>query len=178
MKLWKEIDDCDSCPLREEGLCKAGEFNPSSDGAYEPICDSFDPDEEVDAIIRDLWDRVYRAEAAYDARVKAAREKEQRKQIAQKRSSEARWHVMSETREIRRLRDRIAKNEAAVNFASSLAFAFNTTNEMFGYEECYKPRRNEAIEAENEQMTQRIKELEQIKKAKLAELRQQRRQDA
>lgn len=176
--LWKEVDDCDICPLREEGLCKAGEFNPSPDGAYEPICDSFNPDDDVDEIIAGIHENIRRYEDIEDRRIQRERERKAKNDLANKRRREAAWHVRTETREIRILHDRIAKNKAAVHFAQSMADAFNFANEMFRYEERYRPKSEleQRVEAENKEHSERIKELEAIKKQKLTELRKRRKE--
>lgn len=170
---YSELTDCpNGCPVYEEGICPGGYACYGGD-PIEPPCTSFDDDTDLDEWISRYYDRQRRFDEAEDKRIKAEKAKQERNALAQKHRAEAARETRFETREIKSLRKRIAGNEAAARLARSLAFAFNTTNEMFRYEERVSPKNN-ALAEENEKLRARISEIEKIKKDKLAALRKRR----
>jgi regulator of replication initiation timing len=63
-----------------------------------------------------------------------------------------------------------------MNFSQSFADAMNFANECFHYEERVKPKHNNQLELENEQLQKRIDVLEVIKKQKLKDLAKSRKE--
>lgn len=172
--LYKDLgEDCDNCPLKQNDICSGG-WQCYGGEPIEPPCCSFNDDTDLDKWVDDFFKRQRAWEDAEDRRIQAEQKRKEQNALAQKRRREAKWAVRHETNEIKTLRKRIAANEAAARLASSLAFAFNTTNEMFGYEERVEPKHKSAIEQENEKYRELIVELEAIKKEKLKQLRKQR----
>lgn len=172
--LYKDLeDDCDNCPLKQHDICSGG-WQCYGGEPIEPPCCSFNDDTDLDKWVDDYFERQRVWEDAEGRRIQAEQKRKERNALAQKRRREAKWAVRHESNEIKILRKRIAANEAALRLASSLAFAFNTTNEMFGYDERANPKHDNAIEHENEKYRERIAELEAIKKEKLKQLRKQR----
>lgn len=168
----KETEDCSDCPLLKHEICPGG-WACYGGNPVEPPCCSFDDDTDLDKWVSDYYARQRRWEEAEDRRIQKERERKEKNAVAQKRRMEAAWEVRAETREIKDLRNRIAKNEAAIHFAESMAFAINITNEMFRYDERVKVSDSPLLR-ENEEYRERIIELERIKKVKLAALRQNR----
>jgi len=167
------LEDCDSCPIRKVELC-----HPSTIYDREPPCAFVDEDIEAEEWIKQEYERIKRYEAAVDKRIKAERERKAKQEAAQKRCKESQWHVHKETEEIKRLKKKIAKNERILSRADSLAFAFNMTNQMFGYEERKQINPNNPLQLEIESCKKRIAEIEAIKKQKLKEFRQSRNESA
>ena len=170
---YSEIQDCPKgCPVFEAGICPGG-YACYGGNPIEPPCTSFEPDTDLEEWIVQHYERELRRDEAEDRRIRKEAEQREANALAQKRRNQAKWEVLSETKEIKRLKKAIMANNAAIRSAENMAFAINTTNEMFGYSE-RKSVAREKVDAENEKMLERIKEVEQVKKDKLAALRKRR----
>jgi len=176
--LFKEIEDCDTCPFRK-------------DGEYEELCDhTGNPDKchpcemmntygNID--IDDITHEIYASHHAYEEhlerkwaeedRLKKAKEEKTRK------ARESRWVTYSESRQITRLRRQIRNNNKLLNFTRSFASAVNITNEMFGYEKRIIEKQKNPLEIENEKLQAKIDEIDKIRKEKLKQLREKRKQN-
>lgn len=71
----------------------------------------------------------------------------------------------------KKFKKRIGNNQKMLSLARTFAEATNFANECFNYEERVAVKPKNALEIENEQMWERIKELEEIKNRKLKEFK-------
>lgn len=166
--------ECEDCPLNDGECCPGGYTSNGRGEPIEPPCCMFDDDTDMEEWLDGYYERQSRREDAEDRRMRAQKEKEAKNKITQERRRRSKLHVLSETQEIKRLQKRIAANNSAMRLADSLAFAFNATNEMFGYSERYNAEKAmRPAEIENKELQQRIDELSAIKKQKLKEFRKQ-----
>lgn len=133
-----EIEDCENCPLLAEEICSGGMTSSPSGTPIEPPCCSFDDDTDLDQWISDYYDSQRRHEEYLDRKWKEEQEKKRKAEKAKKRRDYLKWYCFDEKMEVKKARKRLAAHQAAVHFAESMAFAFNMTNEMFGYSERLK----------------------------------------
>ncbi len=130
-----EIEDCENCPLLAEEICPGGMTSSPSGTPIEPLCCSFDDDTDLDQWISDYYDSQRRYEEYLDRKWKEEQEKKRKAEKAKKRRDYLKWYCFDEKMEVKKARKRLAAHQAAVRFAESMAFAINTTNEMFQYSE-------------------------------------------
>ncbi|WP_281513505.1 hypothetical protein [Bacteroides acidifaciens] len=130
-----EIEDCGNCPLLKEEICPGGMTSSPSGMPIEPPCCSFDDNTDLDKWIEDYYDSQRRYEKYLDRKWEAEQEKKRKAEKAKKRRNYLKWYCFNEKLEVKRARKRISAHQAAVSLAESMAFAFNTTNEIFGYSE-------------------------------------------
>lgn len=130
-----EIEDCENCPLLKEEICPGGMTSSPSGTPIEPPCCSFDDDTDLDQWIEDYYDGQKRWEEYLDRKWEKEQEKKRKAEKAKKRRDYLKWYCFDEKLEVKKARKRLAAHQAAVHFAESMAFAINTTNEMFQYSE-------------------------------------------
>lgn len=130
-----EIEDCENCPLLKEEICPGGMTSSPTGTPIEPPCCSFDDDTDLDQWIEDYYDSQRRYEEYLDRKREEEQEKKRKAEKAKKRRDYLKWYCFDENLEVKRARNRISAHQAAVSLAESMAFAFNTTNEIFGYSE-------------------------------------------
>lgn len=130
-----EIEDCENCPLLKEEICPGGMTYSPSGTPIEPPCCSFDDDTDLDQWIEDYYDRKRRYKEYLNRNREEEQEKKRKAEKAKKRRDYLKWYCFDEKLEVKRARKRLSAHQAAVSLAESIAFAFNTTNEMFGYSE-------------------------------------------
>ena len=78
MKLF-EIEDCDECPIKDEGICPGGWTSGAGGTPIEPPCTSWDGDEEVDDYIEGYGhltlDQIPEEETKYMLMLEEAKER-------------------------------------------------------------------------------------------------------
>ena len=176
--LWKDFRaqdlECEDCPLYIEGLCKPGHAGPNG-YLEDPPCCWFEDDTDMEAECGIVVARNNAIEDEIDRKWKADKERKAKNEIAKKRRNESKWHVWSETHDIKALRKQIAGNLAIINFQRSFASAVNFANSCYGgkrfdgAELPYTDYQLGLLEA-NKKHKERIAELEAVKKQKLKEL--------
>jgi truncated hemoglobin YjbI len=134
MKLY-EIEDCDECPIRDEGICPGGWTSGAGGNPIEPPCTNWDGDEEVEDYINGYYAHIIAREEYEDRLWKEQQEKKRKNEIARQKRQYIKMYCFSERYEVKRLQKLLNTYEKTANFADSWVMAFNTTNEMFGYKE-------------------------------------------
>jgi len=174
--LYKELEDCEQCPLYKD-LCPGGWTSSPSGNPIEPPCTNWKDDDDLD----ELYDNAIASNLAHEEYLERKwAEEEKRKKINEekaKRSEESRWATRHERNQISKLRKQIRKNNMLLNLSRSFASAFNMTNEMFGHEERIVEKSKKPLELENEILQSKIEEVDKIRKEKLKQLRSKRRDD-
>lgn len=130
-----EIEDCENCPLLKEEICPGGMTSSPSGTPIEPPCCSFDDDTDLDQWIDDYYDGQRRYEEYLDRKYEEEQKKKHKADVAKRKRNYLKWYCFDEKLEVKRARKRLEAHQAAVSLAESMAFAFNTTNEIFGYSE-------------------------------------------
>lgn len=152
--LWKEIadsEDCDLCPVKEAELCCGG-YNCYGGAQVEPPCCMFDDDTDIDE-----WISEY--ENWKDSQIKSEKAKQEKTKKAAETRREMRWYCLNELQEIKSLEKALSAYESQLSLASSFAFAFNTTNEMFRCPERLKEKPE--VKLNIERMKSKIQESKQ-----------------
>lgn len=162
-----ELEDCEQCPLFKEEICPGGMTVSPGGTPIEPPCCGFEDDTDLDVWVADYFDRRRRQEAYYDELHKKEQEKKRKNDLRNRRQRFLKLYCYSESQDVKRLKKQIKAVENAISFAESMAFAFNTANEMFGYEERQKTS-PKAFEQLNE-LKEKLKEAEEKLKAKREE---------
>ena len=165
----------EDCPIYKAEMCGMSSSHPS---AYmsDPPCSWLDDDVDV----YDWIDRKHEQQRKYDdtedAKFRAEKERQAKNKIVAEKRRLTRAHVWHESNEIKRLRKRIQANKKAVDFAKSMAEAFNFANSMMGYEERHQPKKEyeSKLEAENAELQKRIDKLLAVKAEKIKEYRKKR----
>ena len=173
--LWKDIKDLDTfdcviCPVYIEGICPGGYTSSPSGEPVEPPCCAFNDNDDLDEFIDNHYKRVALEEARLDAQYHKEQEKKRKADIANRRRQYMKIYCSAELAEVKRLKKKIKSTENLIDFAESMAFAFNTTNEMFKYKERYEanPKAKEILDELNAQLIIATEKL----KAKQKECRQ------
>lgn len=130
-----EIEDCENCPLLKEEICPGGMTSSPSGTPIEPPCCSFDDDTDLDQWIEDYYDSQRRYEAYLDRKYEEEQKKKHKADVARRKRNYLKIYCTSERIEVKRARKLLSAHQAAVSLAESMAFAFNATNEIFGYSE-------------------------------------------
>lgn len=162
-----DIEECEACPLLEEGYCNGGMTSDGRGNPIEPPCVVMDPDDDTD----DYIDRVDSAEAYLE---EVAEREEKKRREKQESSEKAKWlsHMTAyERRMVSKLKKAIAKREAQVSFMKSMAKAFNTTNEMFGYSERVPEDFKDNVDPYLDDLKERLKVAEEELAKKRKEVR-------
>lgn len=134
--LWKdfaEIEDCEQCPIKQEGICKGGWTSSPSGMPIEPPCCSFDDDTDLDDWIDGYYDYQRREEDRIDREIQEREEKAKKNDVAKRRRRYLNSYCIHERLEVKRLKKAIRSVESIIDFANNIATAFNLTNEMFHY---------------------------------------------
>lgn len=162
-----EIEDCENCPLLEEGICPGGMTSTPSGIPIEPPCCSFDDDTDLDQWIEDYYESQRQYDEYLDRKWEAEQEKERKSEKAKKRRDYLKWYCFNEKLEVKKARKRLTAHQAAISLGESLAFAFNMTNEMFGYSERLK--KNQKVDNELKKLEGALAEAERKLKEKQKE---------
>lgn len=134
MKL-HEIEDCDECPIKDEGICPGGWTSGAGGIPIEPPCTSWDGNEEVDDYIEGYYASVLAREGWEDRMWEEEQKRKRKNEIAKRKRQYLKNYCITERCEVKQLKKELNSYEEATRFADSLATAFNITNEMFGYSE-------------------------------------------
>lgn len=165
--LAREIEDCDYCPLIEEGLCTGGFTSDGRGMPMEPPCCSWDPDEDIDQWIINFYERRRRAEEWADKKYREAQAKKERAAKAAKTRSEVRQYTSKERDELKMVERRLRVLERQIDFARSMAEAFNFADNMMGGKPRYVIPEKESQQIQ--QLKRMVKEAEARLKAKREE---------
>lgn len=130
-----EIEDCENCPLLKEEICPGGMTSFPSGMPIEPPCCSFDDDTDLDQWIDDYYDGQRRYEEYLDRKYEEEQKKKHKADVSRRKRNYLKIYCTSERLEVKRARKRLSAHQATVSLIESMAFAFNTTNKMFGYSE-------------------------------------------
>lgn len=130
-----EIEDCENCPLLKEEICPGGMTSSPSGTPIEPPCCSFDDNTDLDQWIEDYYDSQRRYEEYLDRKYEEEQKKKHKADVARRKRNYLKIYCVSERIEVKRARKRLSAHQAAISLVESMAFAFNTTNEIFGYSE-------------------------------------------
>lgn len=147
--LYKEIDDCVQCPLLKEEICPGGYTSSPSGTPIEPPCCGFDDDTDLEQWIEDYYENQRRYEEYLDKKWEAEQKKKRKAEIAKKKRDYLKWYCFDEKLEVKRARKRLSAHQAAISLGESITFAFNMTNEMFGYSERLKKNKKVDDELKN-----------------------------
>lgn len=174
---YKELEDCDQCPLFKD-LCPGGMTSSPSGDPIEPPCTCWEPDDDLDELYNNANANILAHEEYLDR--KWAEEEKLRKSKGgkAKKARESKWATHSESRQITRLRRQIRNNNKLLNFSRQFASAVNMTNEMFGREERIVEKSKNPLEIENEKLQAKIDEIDKVRKEKLKQLREKRKLEA
>ena len=165
-----EIEDCENCPLLKEEICPGGMTSSPGGIPIEPPCCSFDDDTDLDQWIDDYYDGQRRYEEYLDRKWEEEQEKKRKAEKAKKRRDYLKWYCFDEKMEVKKARKRLSAHQAAVSLGESIAFAFNMTNEMFGYSERLK--KNQKADDELKRLENALADAENKLKEKQKEGRQ------
>lgn len=165
--LFKELDDCEQCPLMKEEICPGGWSASPSGMPIEPPCCSFEDDTDLDKWINDYYENLSRYEERLDREWRAEREKKRKAEKAKRKRDYLKRYCFAEETEVKRARKRLSAHQAAVSFAQSMAFAINTTNEMFHYSE--RVSVNKKVDDELERLQNALADAEKKLKEKQKE---------
>lgn len=158
-----EIEDCDECPIKDEGICPGGWTSGAGGVPIEPPCTSWDGDEEVDDYIEGYYASILAREEWEDRMWEEKQKKERKNEIARQKRRYLKTYCFSENYEVKRLKKELKSYERAASLADSFATAFNITNEMFGYNERKQVNpvltsKIESLKKELETANQKLKE--------------------
>lgn len=156
--------DCEVCPIRKAEFCG---YAICMEFASDPPCSFADPDQDMDEWVREKREQHRRYEELQEKRERKEREQ---KEIARKRAESTRQmksYCYDERKEVLRLQKAISALEKTINTAECWAFAFNATNQMFGYEERKQVRPELTAKLEN--LKEQLKVAEEKYKAKRKE---------
>lgn len=165
--LYKEIDDCEQCPLLKEEICTGGWTSFPSGTPIEPPCCGFDDNTDLERWIEDYYENQRRYEEYLDRKWETEQEKKRKAEIAKKKRNYLKWYCFDEKLEVKRAKKRLSAHQAAISLGESIAFAFNTTNEMFGYSERLK--KNQKADEELKRLENALAEAETKLKEKQKE---------
>lgn len=155
--LLKDVDCPDGCPLYKEEICPGG-MRCYGGEPIEPPCCSMDDEEDLNSWIDNYYDGQRRYEEYLDRQEEKCKLKEHKNEVLRRKRQYTRSFCYSEIQTIKRIKKQIKSYKSAKSFARSLTFAFNTTNEMFGYEE--RKVVNPQIDEELSRLELQLKEAE------------------
>lgn len=133
--LLKDVDCPDDCPLYKEEICTGGGMKCYGGEPIEPPCCSMDEEEDLDAWVDNYYEIQRKYKEHLDRQEEKRKLKEHKNEVLRRKRQYTRSFCYSEIQTIKRIKKQIKSYKSAKSFAQSLTFAFNTTNEMFGYEE-------------------------------------------
>jgi len=165
--LYKEIDDCEQCPLLKEEICPGGWTASPSGSPIEPPCCSFDDDTDLEQWVEDYYENQRRYEEYLDRKWEEEQEKKRKAEVAKKKRNYLKIYCTSERVDVKRAKKRLQSHKAAVSLGESIAFAFNTTNEMFGYSE--RLNKNQKVDDELKRLEDELANAEKKLKEKQKE---------
>ena len=168
MKL-HEIEDCDECPIKDEGICPGGITSGAGGIPIEPPCTSWDGDEEVDDYIRGYYASVLAREEWEDRMWEEEQKRKRKNEIAKRKRQYLKIYCIAERCEVKQLKKELNSYERAASFANSFVTAFNITNEMFGYSE--RKEINPALKDKIDSLKEKLEIAEQKLKEKQRECR-------
>lgn len=149
--LWKEINSCEQCIINEEKIC-TGDWVSSPNGEpIEPPCLEFEDNTDLSEWVR----KYYRYQTKYEDEKMLEEKRNRKKEETLKRKQQYLNNYCSkELYRVKQIKQLIENREKLVQTANDLAFAFNTTNEMFGYSEKMQvnPRLNNQLEILKEKL--------------------------
>lgn len=162
--LFKEVDSCEDCPLNGEYCYANGDPD-----RYAPCQDEQYHEMEIEDVKHDIFMRQCRYEEAEDRRMKREEEKQAKKDAATAKRKATALKYYWENNEIKNCKKRIKKLTSFKQSLESLASAFSSVNEMFGYSKAQtepKPKSAKIIEIEKQiaECEARIIEVNNIKK--------------
>lgn len=178
VKEFLELEDCEQCPFYKES-CSGGMTSSPSGIPIEPPCTSWDDNDDLDELYGIAIKKRLAHEEYLERKWEAEEERKRKNKEKARKAREARIITAFERKEIKRLRKQIKNNNTIMHMADSFANAFNTTNEMFGYEERIDIKKEKhPLEIENKKLQEKIDELDKVRKEKLKELRIKRKENA
>ncbi len=127
--LVSEIEDCEVCPLKEEGFCTGGWSSGAGGVPIEPPCASWNGDEDTDDLIDSYRDMEHRFDMWADEEKKKKREKEEK---AEKAAFIRSWS-RSSVKRVNDIKKTIKAVESAKASFCSIRHATSTVNKIFGY---------------------------------------------
>lgn len=139
---WCDMEECnEECPYFKADACNMSGMVCYGGEPIEPPCciGDYPDDKDIEDIVKEILDRTQRYEEQEDRLIAMKKAKEERAKKAADTRRRVRNYCVNEIVKIKLLKKQIAEIKATQSFAESLAFAFNTTNETFHYEERVKP---------------------------------------
>ena len=173
--LYKELEDCEQCPLYIHEVCPGGATSGPGGYPIEPPCTCFDGEDDLDEECQRIIENGIRMEEQMDAQFKAEKLKAEKNAQAAAKRREALSEVRAETRAISSIKKRISANEAVARLASTMQMVSEMMGERRQTEDI-KRGRTVSLEEENKKLWEEIARLEEVKKTKLADLRKRRRE--
>lgn len=132
MKLY-EIEDCDECPIRDEGICPGGWTSGAGGDPIEPPCTNWDGNKNVRDYIEEFYASQLEYEEYEDRLFEEKQKKQRKKEISKRKREYIKGYCISEQIAVKTLKRKIKNYENIEHLADCMATAFNITNEMFGY---------------------------------------------
>lgn len=172
MTLLKDLNgDCYGCPVKRAELCSGG-FSCYGGEPIEPPCCGMDEDTDLDAWVDDAIERERRYQKYLEEKAEKERLKKEKAAKAAETKRAMRYYCTTEISALKRAKKALKSYESLERMASSLAQAFNITNEMFRYEERFtvKPEASENIK----RLQEEVARCEDAYKAKRKEFYQKR----
>lgn len=156
--LLKDVDCPDGCPLYKEEICSGGSMKCYGGEPIEPPCCNIDEEDDLDIWVVNYYEKQRKYKERLERQEEKRKLKEHRNEVLRRKRQYTRSFCYSESQTIKRIKKQIKSYKSAKSFAQSLTSAFNTTNEMFGYEE--RKIVNPQIDEELNRLELQLKEAE------------------
>lgn len=167
--LYKELEDCEECPIKEEGICSGGWTSGYGGEPIEPPCTMFDDDTDLDEWINSYHASEYAYEELMDIEYEEKKAKELKNKIARDKRCYLKSRCIHEIVHKNQIEKRLKSLKSIASTANSLASAINITNEMFRYSE--RVHVNTELENEIEKLKQDLELANKELKDKQAKIR-------
>lgn len=138
-----DSEDCELCPFMRESICPGGWKSDGCGNPVEPPCTGWG-DDDFDTDVEDLLHEYYAAEKAWEDHLEmieqAARESKEKKERRSRKRKAMESYCIKERSVIKVLKKHISAIKRLIDIARIRASAFNSANEIFGYDERYSVR--------------------------------------
>lgn len=157
---------CEECPLYQENMCSGG-VKCYGGMPIEPPCCFVDADQDIEEWVRQKNLQILAYEEVEDIQARVLEQKRERQRKRKETTAQMKSYCWKERAEIKGIKKRIKAFEKAKSFAECMAIAFNSTNQIFGYEE--RKQVNPKLTSELDNLNEQLKTAEEKYKAKRKE---------
>lgn len=122
--------DCAECPIAKAEFCSYAqciEFN------SDPPCSFVDPNQDMGDWIKEKREQIERIEAREQERVLKQKAKDEAARKRAETTRQMKSYCHNEIQSVKFYEELVKATESDIKTAECMVFAFNTTNEMFGY---------------------------------------------